>query len=177
VVVIRLGRAEDLASLQRIERLAGAPFRCLGMDAIADDPPLSVEHLARYQRAGRVWVAQHGSALVAYLILDVVADAAHIEQVSVDPRYSRRGIGRQLIDTAAGWARVHGLRSLTLTTFERVPWNAPYYRRLGFAVVHEDEQTRELRAIRDLERAHGLDRWPRVAMIRPLDQLTADRHP
>jgi GNAT superfamily N-acetyltransferase len=168
VVAIRRALADDLPALQRIERLAGAPFRTLGMDAIADDPPPPVEHLARYQEAGRAWVAQQDSELVGYLVVDVVADAGHIEQVSVDPRHARRRIGQRLIDAAAGWARVHGLSRITLTTFQQVPWNAPYYQTLGFVVVPDAEQAPELHAIRDLERARGLDRWPRVAMTRPL---------
>jgi hypothetical protein len=30
------------------------------------------------------------------------------------------------------WAQRHGLAALTLTTFTDVPWNMPYYERLGF---------------------------------------------
>ena len=37
-----------------------------------------------------------------------------------------------LIEHVAGWARAHGSPALTLTTFTEVPWNAPYYERLGF---------------------------------------------
>jgi hypothetical protein len=36
---------------------------------------------------------------------------------------------------------------VTLTTFRDVPWNAPYYARLGFAVIDEayfDERLREV---------------------------------
>jgi hypothetical protein len=47
-----------------------------------------------------------------------------------------------------------------------VPWNAPYYERLGFRRV--DDLTPGLRAIRAAEAARGLDRWPRVAMRRDL---------
>ena len=108
-----------------------------------------------------------GARITDERVRTVVADAAHIEQVSVDPRYARQRIGRRLIEAAAEWARAQGLEQLTLTTFAHVPWNAPYYETLGFAVIDEREQAPELRAIRDLERADGLDRWPRVAMGRP----------
>ncbi len=168
MVAIRLVRPEELFALQRIERLAGAPFRALAMDAIADDEPLPIHRLAQYQQAGRAWLAQRDDELVAYLLLDVIADAAHIEQVSVDPQHARQRIGQQLIETAAAWARTKGLRQLTLTTFAHVPWNGPYYTTLGFTVVDESEQPPELRAIRAEERAQGLDRWPRVVMLRQL---------
>ena len=60
------------------------------------------------------------------------------------------------------------LDALTLTTFRDVPWNAPYYRRCGFRVLDEQEWTPGLRAIREREAGHGLDRWPRVCMRRDL---------
>ena len=44
----------------------------------------------------------------------------------------------------------------------------PYYRRCGFRVLDEREWTPGLRAIREREAAHGLDRWPRVCMRRDL---------
>jgi len=34
------------------------------------------------------------------------------------------------------WAETKRLAGLTLTTFAEVPWNAPYYDRLGF-LVHD----------------------------------------
>jgi ribosomal protein S18 acetylase RimI-like enzyme len=147
------------------------------MGAVADDEPPSLDVLATYQRGGRVWVATDtdtdtdtgaGDRAVAYLLVDVVDGAAHIEQVSVDPAYAHRGLGRRLIDTAAEWAARQGLDALTLTTFTDVPWNAPYYARLGFAVVPDAEAGPGLLAVRRYERAIGLDAWPRQGMRRPV---------
>ena len=61
-----------------------------------------------------------------------------------------------------------GVPALTLTTFTDVPWNAPYYVRCGFRILADAQLTPGLRAIRDREAAHGLDRWPRVCMRRDL---------
>lgn len=58
--------------------------------------------------------------------------------------------------------------TLTLTTFEHVPWNAPYYARLGFRILDDAEVTPGLRAIRQREAEIGLDRWPRVCMRRDI---------
>jgi hypothetical protein len=49
-----------------------------------------------------------------------------------------------------------------------VPWNGPYYARLGFTVVPDDEAGPGLLALRSHERAIGLDAWPRQSMRRPL---------
>ena len=85
------------------------------------------------------------------------------------PCHARQGIGRRLIDHAAAWARAHELRSLTLTTYLDVPWNAPYYRRLGFRHLSPDEETPGLRMIKRRERAAGLEVWPRTSMSRRLE--------
>ncbi|RBY80432.1 GNAT family N-acetyltransferase [Blastococcus sp. TF02-09] len=139
------------------------------MPEIAGDEPLPVAELDRYRRAGLAWAAvDDGDRPVGYLLAEPVDGALHVEQVSVHPRAARRGVGRALLEHAAGHAVATGRDALTLTTFGDVPWNAPYYRRCGFRVLAEDEWTPGLRAIRAREAAHGLDRWPRVCMRRDL---------
>ncbi|HEY1368212.1 MAG TPA: GNAT family N-acetyltransferase [Gaiellaceae bacterium] len=168
-VVIRVARPDELALLVEIERAAGESFRSLGMDTVADDDPGSVEQLAPYGEDGRALVAvDAGDRPLGYLLLDVVDGAAHIEQVSVHPDHARRGIGRALIARAEAWARDRGLHALTLTTYVDVPWNGPYYERLGFSYLTADEETPGLRSIRDHERRSGLDAWPRACMRRSL---------
>lgn len=160
--MIREASLTDLPVLRDIERAAGAPFRDVGMAAIADDDPPTIDELTGFQRAGRAWV--WGAPAVAYVLAEEVDGYAHIEQVSVHPGHSRRGIGRELIDHVAAWAATRGLAGLTLTTFADVPWNAPYYARLGFTVM--TDLTPGLLAIRTHETERGLDAWPRVAMRR-----------
>ncbi|MFF7181294.1 GNAT family N-acetyltransferase [Streptomyces sp. NPDC008121] len=168
---IRAATPTDLPVLQDIERAAGEPFRSLGMAAIADDEPLSLDVLDTYRRAGRAWVAADAADLpIGYLLTDPVDGAAHIEQVSVHPAAARRGIGRSLIEHLAAGAGRRGLTALTLTTFSEVPWNAPYYTRLGFRALTDADPalTAGLRAIQRAEAAHGLATWPRVCMRREL---------
>ncbi|MEE1796035.1 GNAT family N-acetyltransferase [Streptomyces sp. BE308] len=168
---IRPARRADLPLLQDIERAAGEPFRTLGMASVADDDPPPLTLLESYRRAGRCWVATDplettDDRPAGYLIADPVDGAFHIEQVSVDPAAARRGIGRALIDHLAAWAAERRPAPLTLTTFTDVPWNAPYYARIGFRTLRESELTDGLRKIRAEEAEHGLDRWPRVCMRR-----------
>ncbi|MFF3334836.1 GNAT family N-acetyltransferase [Streptomyces sp. NPDC002888] len=162
---IRPAAPTELAALQDIERAAGVAFREVGMAKIAEDEPPTSAELERYRRAGHAWVAVDDvDRPVAYLIGEPVDGAFHVEQVSVHPRAARRGVGRALLAHAADHARAEGLAGLTLTTFRDVPWNAPYYARLGFRALPEAELTPGLRAIRAAEAEHGLDRWPRVCM-------------
>jgi GNAT superfamily N-acetyltransferase len=168
-MTIRRARPEELPLLQDIEQAAGECFREIGMPEIAADEPPPLDDLERYQRAGLAWVAVDGAdAPVAYLIAERIDDALHIEQVSVHPAAARRGIGRALIDHLAGVATAQGLPALTLTTFADVPWNAPYYARCGFQPLADAESGPGLREVRAAEAAHGLDRWPRLAMRRPV---------
>jgi len=165
----RLVYEYELPLLQDIERAAGTSFRDIGMPEIADDPPLPVAALARYQRAGPAWVITDAlDTPIAYLIGEVIDGNLHIEQVSVHPQHARHGLGRRLIDHAAQHAQAHHLPALTLTAFTHVPWNAPYYTRCGFRTLTIEELTPGLHAIRRNEAAHGLDKWPRVCMRRDI---------
>jgi GNAT superfamily N-acetyltransferase len=167
---IRAADGAELDRLREIERLAGAAFRDLGMASIADDEPPSIEALTGYVADGRAWVATApGGVPIGYLLLDVIDGCGHVEQVSVDPSYRGRGVGRGLIDHADAWSAGQGLAALTLTTFADVPWNAPYYERIGFRRLTDGELSPGLVEIRRHEQALGLDRWPRVAMRRELD--------
>ncbi|MDA3627321.1 GNAT family N-acetyltransferase [Saccharopolyspora sp. WRP15-2] len=158
-----VGEAE-LGRLQEIEVSAGEVFREVGMPDIADDPPPPVEALAEYQRAGRAWVAEVDAEVVAYVLVELIDGNAHIAQVSVHADHAHRGIGRQLLEHVESWARERGLPALTLTTFRSVPWNAPYYARLGFQEI--DATTPELAALVAHEANLGLDPAKRVCMRR-----------
>jgi GNAT superfamily N-acetyltransferase len=160
---IRLATAADLAEIPRIELAAGELFRSVGMAEVAEHAPPSAQVLEGYRAEGHAWVADDGSGTpVGFLLHEDVDGAAHVEQVSVRPDVARRGIGRALMDDLAARAGT----ALTLTTFVDVPWNGPYYTRLGFRVLTEDEVTEGLREIRRAEDAMGLDAWPRVCMRR-----------
>lgn len=170
-MLIRAAHIDELSLLQDIERASGECFRAIGMPEIADDEPLPLEELLGYRGAGLAWVAADGAGTgtpVGYLIADRVDGNLHVEQVSVHPDSAHRRIGRALLEHLAERATAEGTPALTLTTFTDVPWNAPYYARLGFRALAENGLGPGLRDIRDREALHGLDRWPRVCMRRDL---------
>ena len=168
-MTIRTPAAGELTALQDIELASGRAFADIGMQAIADDPPPTLTTFAAYRDAGHAWVATDGhDHPIAFILAELVDGDAHIAQVSVHPDHAHHGIGAALIEHVAAWARSRGLPALTLTTFTDVPWNGPYYTRLGFRPIPDADLAPELRAIREDEAGRGLDAWPRTAMIRPL---------
>ncbi|ALG85382.1 GNAT family N-acetyltransferase [Gordonia phthalatica] len=165
-VVVRAATADDLPALQDIEVAAGRAFADLGMDLVAGDEPASLGTLLTYVEGGRAWVAVESDQPCGYLIADLVDGCGHIEQVSVHPDFRGRRIGHDLIARGEAWARTLGLPALTLRTYRDVPWNGPYYERLGFRYL--TVETAGLAAIRRREADAGLDAWPRACMRREI---------
>ncbi len=164
-MTIRPARVQDSPTLREIERAAGERFRDVGLSGIADDEPLPAPTLDRYATEGRSWVAlDDADRPIGYVVVDVIDDHAHIEQVSVHPDHQGRGVGRALLNRVRGWASDTGLSMVTLTTFSDVPWNRPLYEHVGFTVMPEESIGPQLKALRLVEAEHGLDPDRRVCM-------------
>ncbi|KAA9149045.1 GNAT family N-acetyltransferase [Microbacterium lushaniae] len=171
---IRLAHREDIEAIQHIERQAGRAFDAVNMHSVAEDAPPPASELEKFIVARHAWVvAPPDGQAVAYILVVVMDGNAHIEQVSVAPSAAGQRLGARLIDHVESWARSRGLKRLTLTTFADVPWNAPYYERLGFQRVADDTAGVGLQRVRAAEAAAGLDRWPRVCMTR---QISTTKH-
>ena len=124
-----------------------------------------LETLREATAAGRLWVAIDGSEVVGYARARLLApDLPHLEEIDVLPSHGRRGIGASLVRTVCDWARRSGHAQLTLTTFRGLPFNMPFYARMGFAEVPADELREELLRTVAEEAARGLDPPRRVVM-------------
>jgi len=164
--VIRAARPSDYRKLADIERRAGELFREIGMPEIADDAPYDADELAA---APALFIAtdDQGEA-IGYAVVELVDGHAHLEQVSVVPEHGGQGIGTELLDAVAGWAKGQGHTEVTLTTFRDVPFNAPLYEKRGFEILPEDQWTDGLKALVAKEADRGLDTTKRVVMRRRL---------
>ncbi len=115
--------------------------------------------------AGTNWVAAAGGDRpVGFLSAEIAGQDLHIWEISVDHLHQGFGIGRKLIRHAIDAAAAHGLAAVTLTTFRTIPWNCPYYERLGFSTLDEAALSPRLSDVLDLEAEHGLQRDTRCAM-------------
>ena len=141
-VVIRDAGAAELPVLQEIDVATGQMFRDIGMPEVAEYDPWPLPDLEHSRAAGLLWVIPGDAGEpVAFLMGSQVDGCLHVEQLSVDMGSARRGLGRTLLEHAARRAAADGLPALTLTTFEHVAWNAPYYARLGFRILDDAEIT------------------------------------
>lgn len=170
MTTIRAASDGDAEVLPDIERSSGEIFRgWRGLEWIADDDVQSPDR-HRHLISQEVCLVAEDAAqrIVGFLNGEFVPDALHLHQVAVHRDRQRRGIGRRLIEAAQRIAVRHGAGALTLTTFRDVPWNEPYYRRLGFHTVPDDALDRRLRSILETEGQAGLPMAQRCAMIKPL---------
>jgi ribosomal protein S18 acetylase RimI-like enzyme len=175
-VRVRRMVASDVATVRAVEVRAGARFRSVVEPRIArcaDAEPYSVDELTGFIERERAWVMTDGGAVAGFVVVDIVDGCAHVEEVAVAPEFGRRGHGAALLGAVDEWARSSGLAAVTLTTFRDVPWNGPWYARLGFRVLDDRELSPALRALRDAEDAHGLPAELRVVMRR--DVVPADQ--
>ncbi|ETH87020.1 acetyltransferase, GNAT family [Bordetella pertussis STO1-CHOC-0018] len=78
------------------------------------------------------------------------------------------GIGGRLVRAAIDAAAAAGLPAITLTTFRDLPWNQPFYARLGFATLQADGLNVRLQAILAREASLGLPAARRCAMRREI---------
>ncbi len=67
-------------------------------------------------------------------------------------------------------AREPGLDTLYLSTYLRVPWNAPFYARRGFVEVPRGKWPRAFRLQFMAENGHGHPAWQRTIMKRDVKE-------
>jgi GNAT superfamily N-acetyltransferase len=171
VYAVREARSTDLESLPQIEHAAAQLFASTLYPEIAREAMSTAAAFEAWLKRGALFVAVAASdEPVGFAIAFELDGAAHLHEIDVDPRHGRRGVGRQLIEYVKAWALLCGHDQLTLTTFKDVPWNAPYYRRLGFRDLPEAQAGLGLRALREKERANGLKVEDRLFMVVDLSQ-------
>jgi len=164
---IRLARETDLEHLPGIERAAATLFAAYErfQHLLAD--AMSVEEHRAFCEAGRLWVtADENDQPVGFAAVELVDGRPHIAELDIHPDHGRQGLGRRMIETVCQWAQNNGYSFVTLPTERDIPWNAPYYARLGFEILPEAQWGADLRGIAADEIALGLNPETRVAMIR-----------
>jgi len=148
-LTIRRCPAGDFNELVAIDDDACRLFETVGLNFdFAADHSFAVSEHSRWIRAGldgNAFLATLPDGLNAgMLVMGFVDGEPYLDQISVRPEFMRRGIGRSLLEHALRWA---GSKRLWLTTYSHVPWNRPFYERLGFECVPEPNCPESIRGI------------------------------
>jgi GNAT superfamily N-acetyltransferase len=169
---IRSARAEELTMLAQIERSAATLFLDTPYAFLANDELLSLEFVQQRFQAGQVWVAvDKQGVVVGFTITREVDDTIYLQEMDVDPAHGRRGLGAALVETVCTWAKFQGYCAISLSTFRDIPWNAPFYAKLGFQMLDESELSIGFQQIRRQEMEAGLPISDRVIMFCDLQPL------
>jgi GNAT superfamily N-acetyltransferase len=167
--MIRVARLEDLVVLADIERAAARLFSHTPYSFIVNADTLPLDFITQQFAADRVWVAvDDRDTPVGYAIAQDVDGNAYLQQIDVHPAHGRRGIGRKLVESVCVWASHERYQRIFLSTFIDVAWNAPFYAKVGFQILAEDDLTPGFQQIRRREAEAGLPIDRRVIMYRDL---------
>ena len=162
--MIATARSQDVHGLAAIERAAAALLQGHAPPSVLNETT-SESDFREAQADGRLWVALADDTPVGFALVEMLApDLPHLEEIDVHPQHGRRGVGTALMRTVCEWVSRSGYPEITLTTFRVVPWNMPFYCRLGFEEVSTGELRPELAAVVQDEAARGLDPHRRVVM-------------
>jgi len=167
---IRPAQPNDLPNLPAIEQAAAQRFASTPYDFIVHDEGMPLAAYEHHFAHNRIWVAvNEDDHPVGFAVARQLDGNIYLHEIDVHPSHGRRGLGRRLIDAVIEWARSIGAPAVTLSTFDNVAWNSPYYTKLGFQSLPVDTLSPGLQEVRSHEAANGLDINHRVCMILPLD--------
>lgn len=167
---VRPARRRDLPHLAAIEDSGTALFESalgdLGDSPLAAPAPRGEE---RASQEGFIMVAeaQPAELPVGFAHVRIIDGHAHLDQLSVHPDHGRRGVGAALVEAVCERLAVRGHGSITLLTYADLPWNAPYYSRLGFVAAPDEEpRAGHVLALVAEEERLGLPRHGRRVLMR-----------
>lgn len=156
---IRLAAESDLPLLPEIEVSAAKTFLGTQHDRAGAQAHFTpAEDWRGAQQAGTLWVMDDGVGRpIGFLAAEPGDDGAlHIKEFDVAQAHQGKGLGRRMMTHTIGWARDAGYPALTLTTFNDIAWNAPFYATFGFRILEEAALSPRLADILAGERARNL---------------------
>lgn len=162
-VTLRETRVADIFRLQEIERAAAELFRdsdLIDIDTMAVIP--MGDHITSVE-SGISIVAEIEGRIAGFVMGEMQGEVAYLRELDVDPTYQRRGIGALLVRTYVKVANERGAAAIYLSTFRAPPWNAPFYRRVGFTDVDRADYLPWMTAM-EAAQASFLDLSTRVFM-------------
>jgi GNAT superfamily N-acetyltransferase len=166
------GAPEDVADLVFADRAASQLFAGTGYlpeAALSDHVPMAA--LEGAMLTGHLTAMRHKGDAIGFALTSVRGDSLYLDQISIDPAHGRKGLGAALMAHVLREAARRKLKSVTLSTFRDLPWNGPFYKRLGYRELPRWRMKPWMREIEAHQAANGLDISKRCFMIRPAGLL------
>ncbi|MEX3010884.1 GNAT family N-acetyltransferase [Hoeflea sp. TYP-13] len=105
---------------------------------------------------------------VGFTAFDQLDGGIYIRELGVLPQHARRGLGSALLDAVLQRGRALHAGRCVLSTFRDVAFNAPFYRRYGFAELPMDEASAVLHRRFEAEVPEGTRPELRLLMMKAL---------
>jgi predicted N-acetyltransferase YhbS len=162
---IRNARPSDIPPCAAVELSAATSFAGTHMDIPAAYGVSDRADLAAAAARGLMWVADWQGEVAGFLFGEVTASGLYLREMSVAAHAQRHGLGRGLMLAGIAAGRELGVPLVSLTTDRTLVWNAPFYARLGFAIVEGADIPPDVQARLAGQAAAGFDPAQRCAMI------------
>jgi len=167
---IEIAKRDHIPYLQGISRAAAElfPLEDLPFPLRAQTPSPDIFEGALRQQ--RLWIVldENKDRVVGFALLAEKCQQIHLQELDIHPEYGRQGLGTMLLKFVISWVKSKKYKQLTLTTFRHLPWNAPFYTKLGFKIIEPSQLNSCLIKLLNQE-SRGLDKSKRVLMILDLD--------
>jgi GNAT superfamily N-acetyltransferase len=169
---IRAARGDEVGDLQKIDIASGTLFMGTGLIDFGPSgvptEPIPEDRLRKGFGDGLIWVTvDHLEEIVGFCLCSDRGDDLYLDQLSVLPAHGKQGLGGRLVRRALQEAESRNHRRVSLSTFRKVPWNGPFYRKLGFREIPVWRLNEWQLAIREAQR-QTMDIRLRCFMQRPV---------
>jgi GNAT superfamily N-acetyltransferase len=137
---VRPARGNEIGELQNIDLASATLFRGSGLIDFGPlgEPtqPIPEDRLRKGFGDGLIWVAvDQMEELVGFALCSDRGNDLYLDQLSVLPRHGRQGLGTRLVRRCLQEGEARSYKWVSLSTFRKVPWNGPFYRKLGFREI------------------------------------------
>ncbi len=167
-LIVRRTVVAYIPAFPAIELSAGGLFRDTDRAWVADAEPTPLVVHREAIAAGHHWTALVDDDPVGFLLAEQFGTALYIAELAVARPFQRKGVGRALMIAAEGYATDAAYAELTLTTYRDLPWNGPFYQKLGFRELPPEALPFHLAARLGAEAEAGHEPHLRCGMAKPL---------
>lgn len=167
---MRAAQPGEGPALHDIEMAASRRFADHGFPSLAGHVSHSRDNYGAAIEGKGVWVCEHaqGATPVGFAVTTTLPGLLWIDEMAVHPDHGRRGIGKALVAAVLDHGRFAFHNTVGLSTFRDVPFNAPFYERMGFVRVSLKSLPDDIRARFNDEVPHGVLPSTRTVMVRKL---------